>query len=193
MASVLEELVDLIMVAQTSFRRACNQIMVLNRVISGMQARYDLAMKQNARIFRYSQRVRIAVAEGVRNMFYEYARQKAEYIVELRNQIEQEEQQHDIEDEHHSHYDDDDEYHAYGDEYDMSDSELECSDFEFSDFEDENEAEVGSFHVLNTMTNTSDERAIEKVNNDKNLNGTEISMDSAFLDDSVTDDDSFSL
>lgn len=192
MASVLEDLVERIMSAQTAFRRACGQIMVMNRAITDMQKRYDMAMKQHARAFRYSQRVRIAVMEGVRNMFHEYARQKADLILHLREQI-QLEQEYIAATENEA-----DEYHDYGDEYDLSDSELEYSDIDFSDFEDEIDNMTDgdtSFYLENVQTeNTCDEeRKIEKLDTEKDLNGTEISIDSAFLDESFADDESFSL
>ena len=195
MATVLDELVERIMIAQTSFRRACGQIMVMNRVISDMQKRYDLAMKQHARAFRYSQRVRIAVLEGVRNMYYEYARQKADLILYLREQI-QLEQEYVVA--HENDTEIGDEYHDYGDEYDLSDSELDYSDIDFSDYEDGNENDAESepnvyFEHVQSETMNKDERKIEKIDNEKDLNGTEISIDSAFLDESFVDDESFSL
>jgi hypothetical protein len=195
MASVLDELIERIVIAQTSFRRACGQIMMMNRVISDMQKRYELAMKQHARAFRYSQRVRIAVLEGVRNMYYEYARQKADLILHLRDQI-QLEQEYMVA--HENDTDIGDEYHDYGDEYDLSDSELDYSDIDFSDYEDENENEVDSepnfyFETVQTESANTEERKIEKIDNEKDLNGTEISIDSAFLDESFVEDESFSL
>lgn len=179
MSAELEELVDRIMVAENVFRRACGQIMVLNRSISEMQSRYEITMKQQARMFRYTLRVRIAVAEGVRNMFYEFAQQKADLIMELRNQIEQ------IQDQA-----DDDEFHEYGDEYDLSDSELDFSDIDLSDFDDEIEDDSLYVAEITTTDITKDERITEKVKLECDLNDTEVSVDSAFLDDSAIDDDS---
>lgn len=187
----MDELVARIMTAQTAFRRACNQIMILNRIISDMQKRYEQAMKQHARAFRYSQRVRIAIMEGVRNMFYMYAQQKADLVLQLREQIQLEHEyvtatEDDLENE--------DESHDYVDEYDLSDSELEYSDFDFSDFESENETDLDtSFFVENVETTNASINKADKVDSEKDLNSTEISVDSAFLDGSIADDESFSL
>lgn len=193
MSSVLDELVERIIVAESCFRRALSQVMVLNRVIAELQRRYDMAMKQHARNFRYSQRVRIAVTEGVRNMFYEYARQKADLIVQLRQQIDQEQrsmeeaEQADVQM---------DESHNYGDEYDLSDSELDYSDIDFSDLDDEDDDENAADESFNRRADfnkiSSEERTIEKVSNDTDLNETVVSVDSGYLDESI-DDDSFNV
>ncbi|KAL4234718.1 hypothetical protein ACF0H5_006360 [Mactra antiquata] len=184
MSEDLDDLVERIMDAESGFRRACSQIMIMNRTISEMQSRYEITMKQQARMFRYTLRVRIAVAEGVRNMFYEYARQKADLIVDLRNQIEHIQNQ--VEEA------DDDECVEYGEEYDLSDSELEFSDIDLSDFDDE-DIETDSFCMAEIATApdiANDERKTEKIKLEyTDLNETEISVDSAFLDDSVMDDD----
>lgn len=72
--------------AERSFRKACDHIVSLNRRLDEMSKRYDRASKENMRSFRYSLRLRMAVTEGVRNMYYEYAAAKADEITELRCQ-----------------------------------------------------------------------------------------------------------
>lgn len=67
------------------FHKACNQIILLNNQIDALQSRYDGAVKANKRAFRYSLRLRLAVLEGVRNMFYEYASRKADELEELQH------------------------------------------------------------------------------------------------------------
>ena len=58
------------------FRKACNQINLLNRKMESIHKRYNCAKKNNHRVFRYKLRLRLAVVEGLRNMYYEYANKK---------------------------------------------------------------------------------------------------------------------
>lgn len=52
-----------------------------------MSKRYEKASRENHRSFRYSLRLRMAVTEGVRNMYYEYAANKADEITHLRCRV----------------------------------------------------------------------------------------------------------
>ena len=65
----------------------CKQVILLNDYIRGLTKRYLRARAECIRGFRYSLRVRLAVAEGVRNVFYVYARDMAEIIAELRRDL----------------------------------------------------------------------------------------------------------
>lgn len=69
------------------FKRACEQIVQLNYSLDALQQRYNKAKKDNHRSFRYSLRLRIAVVDGMRNMYYDYAHKKAETIAELRQEL----------------------------------------------------------------------------------------------------------
>ena len=69
------------------FRRACEQIVQLNYKLDDLQRRYLKAKKENMRTFRYSLRLRLAVVEGLRNTYYDYAHQKAESVAELRQEL----------------------------------------------------------------------------------------------------------
>jgi len=69
------------------FRRACEQIVQLNYKLDDLQCRYLKAKKENMRTFRYSLRLRLAVVEGLRNTYYDYAHQKAETVAELRKEM----------------------------------------------------------------------------------------------------------
>ena len=69
------------------FRKACQQIVLLNNQIEALQVRYDRAYKANQRTFRYSLRLRLATLEGVRNMFYEYAYRRADELEALQDQL----------------------------------------------------------------------------------------------------------
>ena len=69
---------------ETRFKRACEQVVLLNDKLEGLQRRYDNAVQENNRSFRYNLRLKMASVEGVRNAYYEYACEKAEKIAELR-------------------------------------------------------------------------------------------------------------
>ena len=69
------------------FKRACEQIVQLNYSLDALQQRYSKAKNDNNRSFRYSLRLKIAVVDGMRNMYYDYAHKKAESIAELRQEL----------------------------------------------------------------------------------------------------------
>lgn len=73
--------------SEQRFKRACEQIVQLNYSLDALQQRYNKAKKDNHRSFRYSLRLRIAVVDGMRNMYYDYAHKKAETIAELRQEL----------------------------------------------------------------------------------------------------------
>ncbi|KAI0219658.1 hypothetical protein LSAT2_028863 [Lamellibrachia satsuma] len=65
------------------FSRSCDQIMLLNNRIDDMQSRFDCALADSQRTFRYSIRLRLATLDGVRNMFLEYATRVADQLESL--------------------------------------------------------------------------------------------------------------
>lgn len=69
------------------FRRACQQIRLLNHRIEDAQIRYDRAYKTNRRSFRYTWRLQLATLEGMRNMFYEYACNRADELEGLQEEL----------------------------------------------------------------------------------------------------------
>ena len=69
------------------FKRACEQIVQLNYSLDALQQRYNKAKKDNHMSFRYSLRLRIAIVDGMRNMYYDYAHKKAEVVTELRHEL----------------------------------------------------------------------------------------------------------
>ena len=73
--------------SERRFRRACEQIVQLNYKLDELQCRYLKAKRENMRTFRYSLRLRLAVVEGLRNTYYDYAHQKAETVAELRQEL----------------------------------------------------------------------------------------------------------
>lgn len=73
--------------AERRFRKACDQIVMLNQRLGEVQKRYKLAKRSNNRSFRYNLRLKLAVIEGSRNMFYDYAYAKADQVAELRREL----------------------------------------------------------------------------------------------------------
>ncbi len=69
---------------ESRFKKACDQVILLNDRLEGLQRRYNKAREENRRSFRYNLRLRMATVEGVRNAYYEFACEKAEKIAELR-------------------------------------------------------------------------------------------------------------
>lgn len=72
---------------ERKFRKSCSQINLLNKQLENIKARYLMAKVNNVHKFRYNLRLKLAVVEGIRNMYYEYAHVKAERVAELRNQL----------------------------------------------------------------------------------------------------------
>ena len=67
------------------FKKACRQIIILSHRIKDKQTRYDRAYTKNQRVWRYSLRLQLAVLEGMRNMFLEYAYRRADEIEALQD------------------------------------------------------------------------------------------------------------
>lgn len=73
--------------AEIFFRRACEQVFILNRQVEEATIRYLDSEASHNKVHRYNVRLRLSVLEGVRNMFYEYAAKKAADIVELQRLV----------------------------------------------------------------------------------------------------------
>ncbi|KAL4222745.1 hypothetical protein ACF0H5_018786 [Mactra antiquata] len=67
--------------------RSCEHVILLNDKIRGLTKRYKAAREAGFKSFRYNLRIRLAAVEGVRNMYYEYARDRAEEVAELRKEL----------------------------------------------------------------------------------------------------------
>ena len=66
--------------AEIKFRKACIQIVLLNKQLDDFKDWYSKAKEDNFRSFRYNLRLKLAIIEGVRNMYYDYAYMKAEKV-----------------------------------------------------------------------------------------------------------------
>ncbi|KAK3083121.1 hypothetical protein FSP39_014539 [Pinctada imbricata] len=71
---------------ERKFKKACEQILQLNHKMDDMQFRYTKPASHH-RSFRYNLRLRLAVIEGLRNMYYDYAHHKAEAVADLRREL----------------------------------------------------------------------------------------------------------
>ena len=82
-AAVREDLV----LAERQFRLACEQVLILNKEVEHLTKRYESATTRGNKTLRDQLRLRISVAEGVRNMFYEFADYKATVITQLQRLV----------------------------------------------------------------------------------------------------------
>lgn len=73
--------------AESRFRKACDQIVTLNQRLGDVQKRYKMAKRSNNSAFRYNLRLKLAVIEGARNMYYDYAYIKADQVAQLRKDM----------------------------------------------------------------------------------------------------------
>ncbi|WAR07334.1 LOW QUALITY PROTEIN: hypothetical protein MAR_017292 [Mya arenaria] len=71
--------------AEGRFQKACDQIVLLNHRLG--EKRYKMAKRSNNKAFRYNLRLKLAVIEGVRNMYYDFAYTKADRVAELRREL----------------------------------------------------------------------------------------------------------
>ena len=69
------------------FRKACHHIKILNRQIDDFQVRYDRALSSGRRSFRYSNRLKLATFEGMRNCYYEYACRSADQLEQMQEAL----------------------------------------------------------------------------------------------------------
>ncbi len=74
--AMMESLYD----SERKFRKACVQVTMINKQLDDCRERYSRAKADGYRSFRYNLRVKLAVMEGVRNMYYDYAYMKAEDV-----------------------------------------------------------------------------------------------------------------
>ncbi len=71
---------------EDKFRVACQQVHKLNAWIEEIQVRYNRADRMGHKGDRYNIRIKLCVAEGVRNMYYEYASRLSDKLTILRAQ-----------------------------------------------------------------------------------------------------------
>jgi len=68
----------------SKFQKACCQLKKLNRIMDEQQLRFVRAENNGQQSFRYNQRIRLCVLEGVKDMYYEYAYRLAQKLDDMR-------------------------------------------------------------------------------------------------------------
>lgn len=63
--------------------KACDQVLLLNSEIQSLESRYSRAAQAQRKSFRYTLRLRLATLEGLRSMYLEFAKLKAEEMDQL--------------------------------------------------------------------------------------------------------------
>lgn len=73
--------------AELYFEKSNDQIIALDRQLFRLQQRYLKAREQGYKCFRYSLRMRLAVTEAMRDIYYQFAKVKGREIVRLRQAL----------------------------------------------------------------------------------------------------------
>lgn len=68
------------------FQKACGWLLKLNDQIKQLETRYTRAGSKGQASFRYNQRLRLCVLEGMKDVCYQYAHQMALQLDDLRRQ-----------------------------------------------------------------------------------------------------------
>lgn len=71
-------------IKEQKVERAIDQMMALHEKLQGVRSRYEHAVKDNLRCFRYPLRMKVVTYEGVINMYYEYVLEKQKEVESLR-------------------------------------------------------------------------------------------------------------
>ena len=82
-AEAAHSLQTLIQKEYEKFQKAWRQVLLLNSQAVEIGARYDRAVNDNLRNYRYLLRLRLCSVEGLRNMYHEYSCRQAEKIADL--------------------------------------------------------------------------------------------------------------
>ena len=69
------------------FRICCKQVILLNNEIEHLQQRIDTATKYHSHSFLYMTKLKLASVEGIRNVFFDYACDRATELDGLHNQL----------------------------------------------------------------------------------------------------------
>ena len=85
--SSVEELVSEMRRMDRKFKRACEQVILLNNRLKETQTKYDRAVQKKHSSFRYHSRLRQVTLEGVRNMFLEYANRSADRLDKMQDRL----------------------------------------------------------------------------------------------------------
>lgn len=72
---------------ENRFLLCCQQITLVDQYLDALQIRYIRARQDFDRNRRYSLRLQIATVEGVRNIYYQYAKRKGAAIATMRREM----------------------------------------------------------------------------------------------------------
>lgn len=78
-----KSIIQLIQDEAYKLKRSGEQLQKVNQTLDSLEKRYKEAKKSKIRAFRYNLRLRLAVAEGVRNIYLEYTRMKLAEMARL--------------------------------------------------------------------------------------------------------------
>lgn len=78
-----KSIIQLIQDESFKLNRSNEQLQRVNQTLDSLEKRYKEAKKSKIRAFRYNLRLRLAVAEGVRNIYLEYTRMKLSEMARL--------------------------------------------------------------------------------------------------------------
>jgi hypothetical protein len=73
--------------SERCFKKACQQIVLLNDRVCSATKRYRMAQASGCRSFRYTLRLKMAIIEGLRNAYYEYATIKFLEMQQARREV----------------------------------------------------------------------------------------------------------
>ncbi|XP_062587021.1 uncharacterized protein LOC134248627 [Saccostrea cucullata] len=73
--------------AECYFEKSNDQIVSLELQLLQLQKRYFLAREAGQKCFRYSLRLRMAVTEAMRDIYYKFSKVKGREIVRLRQEL----------------------------------------------------------------------------------------------------------
>lgn len=62
--------------AENKTQKACQQLLLLSERLDHLKSKYEKAVQENQRSYRYPLRMRVVVLEGVINMYYQYTTEK---------------------------------------------------------------------------------------------------------------------
>ena len=74
-------------VSERCFKRACEQIVLLNGRLSDLRLRFTKACLENRRTYQTSLKLKMAVTQGLLLSYYDYAHSKAETVADLRREL----------------------------------------------------------------------------------------------------------
>lgn len=80
-------LIDQIRNVNKMFRKACQQVVILNNKLNQLLVHYCRAGRNGQKNHRYSRRIQIATVEGIRNMYYNYAARQCEVMDDLQDTL----------------------------------------------------------------------------------------------------------